>query len=261
MPGRTENGSITDEVFRRLRDQILSGSLRQGSLHSIYEYAEVFGVSRTPVREAVLKLAATGMIVIERNRGFRVQGISVDDVRTVFEFRLLLETTAASYAAQHALPSLMEQLVENLRQMQLVIRSLDAARFAQLDREFHDLIVASLDNSRIRRELEGLRGATAAMGVTTMGRPVRAREIHCEHVPIVNAIAEGNSFGAARSMTTHLVHSGRVVMAEVAARSGEALPDDWPDFLTPSLLDSPDTSRDEAPQTPVKDGDPSAAAG
>jgi DNA-binding GntR family transcriptional regulator len=236
MPAREERVSITDDVFRRLRDQILTGELRQGSLHSIYECAETFGVSRTPVREAVLRLADMGMVVIERNRGFRVRGLSVDDVRAVFEFRLLVETTAVSYAAQHALPSLVEELADNLRRMQLVLPSLDAMTFARLDREFHDLITASLDNTRIRGELETLRGATYAMGVTTMGRPVRAREIHGEHAPIVDAIAGGDSLEAARCMARHLVHSGRVVMAEVAVRSGEVLPRAWPDFL-PALLD------------------------
>lgn len=234
--------SIADDVFRRLRDEILAGELQQGTLHSIYEFADAYGVSRTPVREAVLRLADTGMVTIERNRGFRIRGLTVDDVRTVFEFRLLIETTSASYAAQHASPSVTEMLVENLRQMKQTIPVTDTAAFTRLDREFHDVIVSTMDNSRVRRELATLRDATQSMGVTTMGRAPRLREIYGEHGPIVQAIAGGDSLAAARAMTRHLAHSGRVIMGEVAERTGEELPSDWPDFLMPSLLDAAEPS-------------------
>jgi DNA-binding GntR family transcriptional regulator len=238
MPPRAQHASTSDNVFRKLRSAILSGELRQGSLHSIYEFAEKYEVSRTPVREAVLRLADTGMVVIERNRGFRIRGLSVDDVRAVFEFRLVLETTSSSYAAQHASPSAIERLVENLMEMPRAIDAEDTESFTRLDREFHDEIIATMDNSRVRRELAGLRAATQAMGVTTMGRTPRLREICSEHQPIVKAIAAGDSLAAARAMTKHLVHSGRVIMSEVAERTGDTMPPNWPDFLLPSLLDS-----------------------
>ena len=61
MPSGVERTSTSDSVFRKLRSAILSGELQQGSLHSIYEFAEKYEVSRTPVREAVLRLADTGM--------------------------------------------------------------------------------------------------------------------------------------------------------------------------------------------------------
>lgn len=237
MPHGAERTSTSDRVFRKLRDAILSGELPQGSLHSIYEFAEAYGVSRTPVREAVLRLVGTGMVVIERNRGFRIRGLSVDDVRAVFDFRLMLETTSSSYAAQHASPSVNERLVENLMEMSDTTLVEDTATFTRLDREFHDEIIATMDNSRVRRELAGLREATQAMGVTTMDRAVRMREIYSDHVPIVKAIVAGDSLAAARAMTQHLTHSGRVIMENVAARTGQKVPADWPDFLLPSLLD------------------------
>jgi DNA-binding GntR family transcriptional regulator len=238
MPPGAERTSASDLVFRKLRDAILSGELPQGSLHSIYEFAEKYRVSRTPVREAVLRLADTGMVVVERNRGFRIRGLTVDDVRAVFEFRLMLETTSSSYAAQHASPSVTERLVENLVAMSQAIAIEDTANFTRLDREFHDEIIATMDNSRVRRDLAGLRAATQAMGVTTMGQAPRLRDIYSEHNPIVKAIVAGNSLAAARAMTKHLVHSGRVIMGGVAERTGETMPAGWPDFLLPSLLEN-----------------------
>ncbi|MGH3642051.1 MAG: GntR family transcriptional regulator [Mycobacterium sp.] len=238
MPNQAKRTSTSDEVFRKLRSAIQSGELQQGSLHSIYEFAETYQVSRTPVREAVLRLADTGMVVIERNRGFRIRGLTVDDVRAVFEFRLVLETTSSSYAAQHASPSAVERLVENLMEMPRSIAAEDTESFTRLDREFHDEIIATMDNSRVRRELAGLRAATQAMGVTTMDRTSRLREIYSDHQPIVKAIAAGDSLAAARAMTNHLVHSGCVIMSEVSVRTGDPMPVNWPDFLLPSLLNN-----------------------
>lgn len=242
MQQGTERTSASDRVFRRLRDAILSGELPQGSLHSIYEFADAYGVSRTPVREAVLRLADTGMVIIERNRGFRIRGLTVDDVRAVFEFRLVLETTSSSYAAQHASPSVNERLIENLMEMSNTLLAEDTATFTRLDREFHDEIIATMDNSRVRRELAGLREATQAMGVTTMDRTVRMREIYSEHGPVVKAIVTGDSLAAARAMTKHLVHSGQVIMGDVAELTGADVPANWPDFLLPSLLDDSRTA-------------------
>ena len=73
--------TTTDRVFASLRESILSGEFPAGSLHSIYRLADLLEVSRTPVREAVLRLADVGLVTIERNRGVRIRGVSVADIR------------------------------------------------------------------------------------------------------------------------------------------------------------------------------------
>jgi len=86
----TSRTTATDRVFALLRERIVGGDLVAGSQHSIYRLSEQLEVSRTPVREAVLRLADLGLVEIERNRGVRIRGVSVADVREVFELRLLL---------------------------------------------------------------------------------------------------------------------------------------------------------------------------
>ena len=102
----------SDAALALLREEIITGALAGGSLHSIYGLAERLGVSRTPVRDAVLRLADAGMVAIERNRGVRIRGLSVDDVRKVFEARLLLEVPAAAHAARHGSDELLQELSE-----------------------------------------------------------------------------------------------------------------------------------------------------
>ena len=115
--------TTTDRVFASLRESILSGEFPAGSLHSIYRLADLLDVSRTPVREAVLRLADIGLVTIERNRGVRIRGVSVADVRAVFELRLMIEVPAAAYAAAHAAMPRMQQLEAELEAMRSARRS------------------------------------------------------------------------------------------------------------------------------------------
>ncbi|MFI5426488.1 GntR family transcriptional regulator [Aeromicrobium sp. UC242_57] len=107
--------STTDRVFSSLRESIVSGEFPAGSLHSIYRLADLLEVSRTPVRDAVLRLADLGLVTIERNRGVRIRGVSVADVRAAFELRLMLEVPAAALAARHADATTVEAVTQSCR--------------------------------------------------------------------------------------------------------------------------------------------------
>src|SRR5918996_737867 len=82
--------SRTREVLDILLPAIVKGELAAGSLHSVAELADSLGVSRTPVREALIELASRGMVRFERNRGVRVLQTSIRDIEEIFEIRLLL---------------------------------------------------------------------------------------------------------------------------------------------------------------------------
>ncbi len=114
------------DVFAALRQRILTGELAPGTRHSVYRLADELGVSRTPVREAVLRLADLGLVTIERNRGITIRGVRAEDVRDVFELRLLLEVPAAAGAASQVDDALAERLSD----------ALDAMRHAAADRRF-----------------------------------------------------------------------------------------------------------------------------
>ena len=95
-------GSITARVTDALRRAILSGDLQPGVLQAVHTVAGELGVSRTPVREALINLAAQGMVRIERNRGFVVLHASAHDLQEIFSLRLLLEVPAARAATMAA---------------------------------------------------------------------------------------------------------------------------------------------------------------
>ena len=91
--------SLTDRAHAEIRRAIISGQLLPGSIHSIYKIAETLGASRSPVREALVKLAEQGMVSFERNRGVRILSTSLHDLEEILSLRLLLDVPATRRAA------------------------------------------------------------------------------------------------------------------------------------------------------------------
>jgi DNA-binding GntR family transcriptional regulator len=92
--------SMRQQIHSQIKAMLISGELAPGELCSVYQLAELFGVSRTPVREALLQLAREGLLQAERNRGFRVVVSSAHDLDEISEIRMLLEVPAMMKVAR-----------------------------------------------------------------------------------------------------------------------------------------------------------------
>ncbi len=213
--------STTDDVLTRLREQILTGALPPGSRHSIYRLADELGVSRTPVREAVLRLADLGLVTIERNRGITIRGVRAEDVRDVFELRLLLEVPAAAGAAARVDEALADRLRQLLDAMRTAAASGDAPGFYGHDRLLHAALGDALGSPRLSAEVDRLRDLIQVRGVSTGGRTRSLPDVAEEHAPIVAAVVAGDVVGAAAAMRDHLVHTASLLLEQVG---GDAAP-------------------------------------
>lgn len=212
--------STTDDVFVRLRQQILAGELGPGSHHSVYRLSDELGVSRTPVREAVLRLADLGLVTIERNRGITIRGVRAEDVRDVFELRLMLEVPAAAGAAEGADDALVDRLRSALEAMRAAARTGDEVVFTRHDRALHAALGESLGNVLLSREVDRLRDSIQVRGVSTVGRTRTMADVAEEHAPIVEAVAAGDAVAAATAMREHLEHTAALLLDEVGGPLG-----------------------------------------
>ena len=199
--------SATERVFETVREGILSGRMEPGSQHSIYRMAEELGVSRTPVREAVLRLADAGLVTVERNRGVRVRGVSVQDVLDVFDLRLLLEIPATAFAARRADDAQRAEIVACLDAMRAAAAADDPGEFDVHDRALHGAIHAVAGNQRLADQVLALRASIQARGAVTLHRSRGMDEILEEHVPVVDAVVAGDVLAATALMRDHLVHT------------------------------------------------------
>lgn len=200
------------DVFDELRRRILTGALAPGTGHSIYRLADELGVSRTPVREAVVRLADLGLVTIERNRGITIRGVRAEDVRDVFELRLLLEVPAAAAAASATDGDLARRLEQALDAMRRAAADADEPTFMRHDRLLHAALGEALGNARFAQEVDRLRDSIQVRGVSTVGTTRSLMEIADEHAPIVEAVVAGDPFGAAAAMRDHLLHTATLLL-------------------------------------------------
>lgn len=227
--------TATDRVFADLRERIVSGRFAAGSQHSIYRLAEQLEVSRTPVREAVLRLADLGLVDIERNRGVRVRGVTAADVREVFELRLLVEVPAAALAARRATPDLVEEMLANVAITDRHAAEASPGPFNEADRAFHAVVASAMANPRLEAEVARLRDAIAARGVSTFGQSRPLSEVAVEHARVARAVADREPEVAAARMADHLERTATLLMAQVDPEA--PMPQGWARDVRESMVE------------------------
>ncbi|MFI7589901.1 GntR family transcriptional regulator [Spongisporangium articulatum] len=206
--------TLADRVVGALRDEIRARRLVPGELYSVQQVAELLGVSRSPAREGLLKLAEAGLVRFTRNRGFRIVLPEPRDVAEIFAVRLALEPAAAARAASRGAVLTLEQLDD-------ATHLGDEASFWEADRALHDAILRAGGNRRAAEIVAGLRATTALLTPPTSAGDRSLAAIRDEHAPVVAAVAAGDAAGAERAMREHLEHTGRLLVARVADRPVE----------------------------------------
>jgi DNA-binding GntR family transcriptional regulator len=150
---RLEIASVVDQVYGVIRERILTGALPRGARVHQEDVAADLGVSRTPVREALRRLAAEGLIEMRTNRGARVTDLEPDDMRQPYEARLVVEPGAARLAAQREPPETrrMRRAVDSQR------RAIpDVPRTFAANREFHIALAEASGNAFLLQFIEHL---------------------------------------------------------------------------------------------------------
>ncbi|MEO6090574.1 MAG: GntR family transcriptional regulator [Umezawaea sp.] len=217
LPSFARWTSVREEVANALRGAIISGEMRPGELYSASGLAERFGISATPVREAMLDLVKQGLVEVVRNRGYKVTVVSEADLDQITQIRQLLEPTASAEAAPHITA---DELVDLRRLASAIV---DAAAggnlvsYVNADREFHLRLLSAAGNHRLVRIVDELRAQTRLYGLSALVASGRLVDSAQEHVEMCDLIAAGDAKKLKKLMSTHLGHTRR----EWAGRSPE----------------------------------------
>ncbi len=201
---RLSIASVVDQVYEAIRERITSGSLPRGARVHQEDLAEELGVSRTPVREALRRLAAEGLVEMRTNRGARVADIDQGGMRGAYDARLVVEPGAARLAAgrrpAQPLARMRAAVAAQRRSTRNVERSFEA------NREFHLALVAASDNDFLLQLVERL--WVARIGATIYERQVETQERMLldvrEHEQILEAIEAGDARRAESLTRRHL---------------------------------------------------------
>jgi DNA-binding GntR family transcriptional regulator len=209
----SDRASLAEKVHELIRNAIILGDLTPGSLHSVQEIASQLKVSRTPVREALLKLADQGMVRFERNRGARILETTTHDLEQVFSLRLLLEVPATYRATLQISEDDLHQLALNLEAFRKASAS-NTRKHLELDAKFHRIIMRASGNRRLADFVDTLRTLQMMRGASTAAKTRSLADICDDHQRIFERISARDAAGAALTMRDHIALTSRLLIAQ-----------------------------------------------
>ncbi len=219
--------TLTRQVLDHLRIAIAGGTLQPGSITSVPALANLLGVSRTPVREALLQLEKEGRIAFQRGRGIRIEEPTTRDIVDVFQIRLALEPLATRYAVLRNAAALGKQLDSIYRAMVQTANENDGQRFWIHDRAFHSAILGASGNVRLAHYVDDLRDLILLRETTVAALTNRGfADIAYEHEPILRAIEDGDADGAQEAMRRQIRHTAQVMLEHIHATSKPTVVED-----------------------------------
>ncbi|WP_405898682.1 GntR family transcriptional regulator [Streptomyces sp. NBC_00727] len=207
VPPPAKQPPAAERVYAHVKDAVLDRRYEGGTLLTEGGLAEAVGVSRTPVREALLRLEVEGLIKLYPKKGALVLAVSAQEIADVVETRLLVEEFAARKAVP-ASPQLISRLEGLLEEQRRFSEAGDLATVSVKDRCFHAEIVRHAGNEILSRLYDQLRDRQLRMGVAVMeAHPDRIAANIAEHSELLEAIRAGDAEGAAQVVRRHV---GRV---------------------------------------------------
>ncbi|WP_299360686.1 GntR family transcriptional regulator [uncultured Paracoccus sp.] len=205
--------SARDRAYQDLRHRILTGRLAPGTTLLETELAALLGLSRTPVREATIKLAEEGLIDIRPRHGITVRTVSPEDVRDILDVFSALEIRAVELVARRGLTDEeLAHLQQMLSRMERLTAAGDIARWSDMDDDLHSTIVALCGNPRLLRTLGEYWGQQYRARLLIL--PLRPAPVQSdlEHRAMLAAIAARDVEAARR---THQQHRDRADAQQV----------------------------------------------
>ena len=203
-----EPESLSASVVHRLELEILKGQRKPGDRLDERQLADHFGVSRTPVREALQRLAASGLVVSRGRQGLQVAQLSLADLLDAFSVAAELEALAAAQAARRVRPE-QRHLLDAAHQACSAAASVrDVDRFYEANLEFHETIALASHNRILREELRRLTVKISPYRRTITFQPGRMESSVPEHEQIMQAIFRGDAAQASQVMRSHVTLLG-----------------------------------------------------
>ncbi|ALC05130.1 transcriptional regulator [Corynebacterium deserti GIMN1.010] len=199
-----------DQVYTQIRHEIELGALQPGQRMSEVWLVEHTGASRTPVRDALRRLAADELVILEPRQAPMVAPLSIQAIKDLFEFRRIIEIATVESIAQRTVnePSLKQKFeLLSLKFLHLDREVTDfLTQFTDLTSAFDELISQHANNRFLEKSIAGLQPHTTRLRVIAHSDDDRLQQSVQEHINMCTAIATGDSDAAAHFCRQHLIH-------------------------------------------------------
>lgn len=206
-----KNTSLADQVFEKMERDILCGRYPIGEILTEMRLSEELGVSRTPVREALRRLAHEH-IVKETGKGSIVVGITKDDICDIYDIRVRIEGLAVRKAIANMTPERLKELKDTLDMQEFYVLKDNHEYLRNMDSQFHALIYEYSESNTFNEVLSILHKKTMKYRRVSLGSPDRAKKSLGEHKAILDAIAAGDADLAEELSIRHIENARANIM-------------------------------------------------
>ncbi|NUR61678.1 MAG: GntR family transcriptional regulator [Catenulispora sp.] len=206
LPRVLGHHSLREQVSHALRAALIAGELRPGVVYSAPVLAAGFGVSATPVREAMLDLAKEGLVEVVRNKGFRVTELSEADLDHFTEIRALIEVPVVTALTHTATTEDLQHLRPAAEAIVAAAKARDLIAYVEADQAFHLTLLSLSGNPHLVAVVSDLRNRSRLYGLPSLADAGILTTSAEEHLQLVDALVARDAPTVEQLMRTHLTH-------------------------------------------------------
>lgn len=199
--------SISKQVVRELRQQIFSGQLRPGEKVPENKIAEEMGISRGPVREALLVLEQEGLLETSPRKGSHVARITIADIREMYTLRATLESFAVTLFMENMTEKDTDKLEEALAELKQAVDNKDVIDIARQNMRFHEVILIHSGHGRLHAAWRSLLAQSRMLSTMTTEYYLGLDALYQHHVELADVVRSGDKRNAKKSFEKHILGS------------------------------------------------------
>lgn len=212
--------TLRERIVDYLKESIIKGRLRPGERVAEPELAERFGISRTPIREALRQLESEGFLTVTPRKGATVSPITDKDVKEFYAIKSLLEGYAARIACQKMTDRDIKKMESLNAQMKRAAEKDDVKSFFRLDNQFHDVFLRVCDNDKLYNLVYSLVQQFERFRITALSLPGRMKISVIQHDEVIEAFKNGDAMIVEKLVKANAEKGGEVLVQEILKERG-----------------------------------------
>ena len=206
---------LRELVFTTLRQAILKGEIQPGERLMEIQLADKMGVSRTPIREAIRKLANEGLVTMIPRRGAIVAGISEKMLMDVLQIRMTLEKMAYECAFKYITDEQLSELKETEKNFEEAIKDDNLLKIAEYDEKFHFIIYDAAQNDKLKEILTGLRENMYRYRMEHAKDTASRQQLIKEHNRMIETLIKRDAVEGLKVVEEHIKNQERVILSKI----------------------------------------------
>lgn len=204
--------TLKELAYKEVKYLLTTGQLEFDKIHSTNQFSDALGVSRTPVREALIQLTMEGHLTFIQGRGFKIKEFSEKETKDFFETRKMIETYVIERLVGVVTERDVQQLDHSLKLMAEKAKEGDMRGLVEADKDFHMYLVRRYANLFLESVIESIRNYISIFGEKVLSREGRTEEVINEHKIILQALRQKDKKGAVEAVVDHLNTTEKYVL-------------------------------------------------